>query len=136
MVSADEEFDPPDGWTPVRFDREEVAFRHAETALSLRVSRIDYAPQVADAASQHRWEVSCARERDSHTNERFLASLATRPAAIYGLLAGMEQLNEFHGRVSRSVDVDEAADVLSVRDAVARATGGEEPADGRLTGGP
>lgn len=136
MVSADdEEFDPPDGWAPVRFDREEVAFRHAGTALSLRVSRIDYAPQVADAASQHRWEVSCEREDGSGTASRFVACLATRPAAIYGLLAGMEQLNEVHERDPRGIDVGEAADLLTVRDGVARATGGSEPADGRLPDG-
>lgn len=132
MASADdEEFDLPDGWTPVRFDRENVAFRHAGTGLSLRVSRIDYAPQVTDAAPQYRWEVSCERDEGSGTSSRFVACLATRPAAIYGLLAGMEQLNEVSERDAR-IPVDEAADLLSVRDGVARATGGGEPADGRL----
>lgn len=136
MVTADdEEFNLPDGWTPIRFDREEIAFRHTETALSLRVSQINYAPQVSDAAAQHRWEVSCERSNESGTASRFVACLATRPAAIYGLLAGMEQLNELSDRAARRVDVGEAADLLTVRDGVARATGGSEPADERLPDG-
>lgn len=131
MVPADE-LDIPNGWSPTQFDQNEVVFRHAETSLALRIDRIQYAPQVPDAEVQNRWEVSCEQEHESSTSSRFVACLATRPAAIYGLLAGMEQLNTLHNGAGDPLSVDEASDMLTIRDGVARATGNEEPFDGQV----